>query len=211
MPSLFSERISEASFMLSVSLDGDEVDILVDTKFLGITPVYSGKDPNIDIVAVPGLGSHAFGTWKGDSHEMWLRDFLPKEPVLKDRLRVLIFGYDSALQKNSSTNSFGDYARNMLCVLNVFRSHEKERNRPLIFVCHCLGGILVKTVSSTRSKSAPRKSSLISTRYCAMQLMALMEIERYSSLVLGYSFSVYQTRVLIMQTCVVGEKLEQHA
>ncbi|KAI5800708.1 hypothetical protein FPQ18DRAFT_60296 [Pyronema domesticum] len=146
MPSLFSERISEASFMLSVSLDGDEVDILVDTKFLGITPVYSGKDPNIDIVAVPGLGSHAFGTWKGDSHEMWLRDFLPKEPVLKDRLRVLIFGYDSALQKNSSTNSFGDYARNMLCVLNVFRSHEKERNRPLIFVCHCLGGILVKTV-----------------------------------------------------------------
>lgn len=77
------------------------------------------------IVAVPGLGSHAFGTWKGDSHEMWLRDFLPKEPVLKDRLRVLIFGYDSALQKNSSTNSFGDYARNMLCVLNVFRSHEK--------------------------------------------------------------------------------------
>lgn len=48
MPSLFSERISEASFMLSVSLDGDEVDILVDTKFLGITPVYSGKDPNIE-------------------------------------------------------------------------------------------------------------------------------------------------------------------
>jgi hypothetical protein len=48
MPSLFSERTSEASFTLSASLDGDEVEILVDTKFLGITPVYSGKNPNIE-------------------------------------------------------------------------------------------------------------------------------------------------------------------
>ncbi|KAI5784274.1 hypothetical protein FPQ18DRAFT_105950 [Pyronema domesticum] len=51
-------------------------EVLIDRDFYGITPLYSGAEPSLDIVAVPGLGAHAFGTWKArNEYKMWLRDF----------------------------------------------------------------------------------------------------------------------------------------
>ncbi|KAI5788687.1 hypothetical protein FPQ18DRAFT_236208, partial [Pyronema domesticum] len=92
------------------------------------------------IVAVPGLGSHAFDTWKSQhGFKMWLRDFLPRDRALQNT-RILLFGYRLDLKNNSSRDSIQDYARRFLIQLQHCRC------RPIIFICHCFGGILIKKV-----------------------------------------------------------------
>ncbi|KAI5785331.1 hypothetical protein FPQ18DRAFT_309255 [Pyronema domesticum] len=121
-----------------------ETDATVDTQFLGITPLYRGADPSIDIVAVPGLRSHAFDTWKSQyGFKMWLRDFLPKDKALQNT-RIVLFGYRSDLKDNSSLDSVQKYARRFLIHLQHCRPEIKENRRPIIFICHCFGGHLVK-------------------------------------------------------------------
>lgn len=74
------------------------------------------------IVAVPGLGAHAFGTWKGrNGYKMWLRDFLPKDKAF-EKARILLYGYRSDLKGNTSKDSIQDYARRLLMQLQHVRS-----------------------------------------------------------------------------------------
>ena len=66
-----------------------------DDTFIGITPLYDGGESSVDLVVVPGLGSHALGSFRsGESTDVWLRDFLPKDVPAT---RVLLYGYDSTL------------------------------------------------------------------------------------------------------------------
>ena len=52
----------------------------IDDSFLGITPLYDCRDASVDVIAVPGLGSHALGSFKSsEGSEVWLRDFLPRD------------------------------------------------------------------------------------------------------------------------------------
>jgi hypothetical protein len=75
------------------------------------------------IVAVPGLGAHAFGTWKArNGYKMWLRDFLPSA---FPNARILLYGYRSTLRGNTSTDSIPDYAGRLLIQLQHLRSDEK--------------------------------------------------------------------------------------
>ncbi|KAL8403380.1 hypothetical protein RB594_008580 [Gaeumannomyces avenae] len=101
------------------------------------------SEPNVDIVAVHGLNplnktSHAEATWTvGD--KLWLRDFLPERVP---RARVLIFGYNANVVFNLATAGVGEQAENLLNQLAERRMDNPDR--PLIFVCHSLGGIIVK-------------------------------------------------------------------
>ncbi|KAI5787789.1 hypothetical protein FPQ18DRAFT_413995, partial [Pyronema domesticum] len=121
--------------------------VTIDSHFHGITPLYSGTDPLIDIIAVTGLGSHAFGTWKSRyGYKMWLRDFLPKDKALQNT-RILLFGYRLDLKDNSSRDSIKEYARRLLIQLQHYiysLTVVQERHRPIIFISHCFGGLLVK-------------------------------------------------------------------
>jgi hypothetical protein len=81
------------------------------------------------IVAVTGLAGHAFGSWKSrtQDHQMWLRDFLPAD-LADANLRILTFGYNSALKDSSSTGSLHDFSRQLLDGVNSARAHgEKAR------------------------------------------------------------------------------------
>lgn len=60
------------------------------------------------IIAVTGLGGHAFGSWSYSPRYMWLRDFLPKD---LPHVRVLTYGYNSQLKTASSRNILGDHVR----------------------------------------------------------------------------------------------------
>jgi hypothetical protein len=60
------------------------------------------------IIAVTGLGGHAFGSWAYSPRHMWLRDFLPKD---LPHVRVLTYGYNSQLRMASSRNILGDHVR----------------------------------------------------------------------------------------------------
>ena len=60
------------------------------------------------IIAVTGLGGHAFGSWKsrGGSH-MWLRDSLAFD---LPGIRMLVYGFDSHLGKSDSFQSISSIA-----------------------------------------------------------------------------------------------------
>ena len=63
------------------------------------------------IIAVTGLAAHAYGSWAHSSHDMWLRDYLPKDVV---NARVLIYGYPSQLQGSASSGILADHSSNFI-------------------------------------------------------------------------------------------------
>lgn len=109
------------------------------------------NDPEaIDIVALHGLNGHWEKTWQSDKSTskgggaMWLRDFLPQQIP---HARIMSFGYDSVLLFSKSTSDVGTFAEQLLESLLSMRVNVPE-TRPIIFVCHSLGGIVVKKVRS---------------------------------------------------------------
>ncbi|KAH9237218.1 hypothetical protein K456DRAFT_1830755, partial [Colletotrichum gloeosporioides 23] len=98
------------------------------------------------IVAVHGLNGHREHTWTASGGKHWLRDFLPTD--LPD-VRVLCWGYDSNTHSTSgvSCHYLYDHARELVADLSRKREVTKSRERPIIFVAHSLGGIVVKSVS----------------------------------------------------------------
>lgn len=102
------------------------------------------------IVAVHGLGGHYRSTWEfhqSNIRKLWLEDFLIDQ--LRDAnisARVLSYGYDSAIFTKTVT-SIESEADSLLDRLNLKRYLEPEKRRPIIFVAHSLGGLVVKKVS----------------------------------------------------------------
>ncbi|KAF8245723.1 hypothetical protein K440DRAFT_586597, partial [Wilcoxina mikolae CBS 423.85] len=143
-PPDFAGCLPNRRLELLITIAGNEVELAVDCDFLGLTPLYCSPCATVDIIAVCGVGGHAFGSWRSQSstHKMWLRDFLPKDIP---KIRTLTFGYDAALKDSTSTSSIVDYARQLLLAIhNVRADGEGENRRPIIFVAHSMGGLLVK-------------------------------------------------------------------
>ncbi|KAK2026075.1 ankyrin repeat-containing protein, partial [Colletotrichum zoysiae] len=112
-------------------------------NFEGLTPLYEAEGgADVDIIAVPGLGSHALGSWKSpNGDQVWLRDFLPKEiPTI----RVLLYGYDTVLPGSLSKQSIKDLGNALLERITAFREGDDTNRRPIVFVGHSLGGLLIK-------------------------------------------------------------------
>jgi hypothetical protein len=78
---------------------------------------------NHSIIAVPGLASHALGSFKSrNEHSVWLRDFLPNDVK---NIRVLLYGYDSTLVGGTWNHSIVDLAKHLLESIKVFRYDTK--------------------------------------------------------------------------------------
>lgn len=59
--------------------------------------------------------------------------------------RIFTFGYNSALAFTGSVSKIDDYARTLLERLRARRrEYPDATRRPVIFICHSLGGIVVK-------------------------------------------------------------------
>ena len=56
------------------------------------------------------------------------------------------FGYNSSTAFSKSTADIDDTAADLLNRLNDERISEAEQERPIIFIAHSLGGIVVKKV-----------------------------------------------------------------
>ncbi|KAI9778529.1 MAG: hypothetical protein M1839_008060 [Geoglossum umbratile] len=126
---------------------GHQQHIIIDSHFEGFTPLSSCErdaDHKIDIVAVSGLGSHAFGSFKerGGQH-MWLRDALPGDVP---GARVLIYGYHAKLADSRSFQDLEALASAFRVSLGGIRYQHMNsaRRKPLIFIGHSLGGLIIK-------------------------------------------------------------------
>ncbi|KAI1127171.1 hypothetical protein F5Y10DRAFT_266376 [Nemania abortiva] len=107
-----------------------------------LTPIVDPKEAEIDIVAVHGLNridaeGHASDTWRSGD-KLWLRDFLPAKAP---RMRVLLFGYNSNAAFSSAGAGVEEVVQDLL---NLIMNSREDPDRPLIFVCHSLGGLIVK-------------------------------------------------------------------
>jgi ankyrin repeat protein len=114
----------------------------MDSDFFGFTPLYTPKGSiEADIIALTGLGGHAFGSWAVSPTEMWLRDFLPRDVP---QIRVLIYGYDSRIQKRNSRSILSDFTSNFLLKLTDMRREGRYELRPVILIGHSLGCLMIK-------------------------------------------------------------------
>ncbi|PVH70529.1 hypothetical protein DL98DRAFT_597736 [Cadophora sp. DSE1049] len=98
-----------------------------------------------DVVFVHGLRGDAIKTWS-DGVTCWPRDLLQYDVP---NTWIITWGYDSNIAKLaefSSQNSIFGHAENLLSDLAMKRRKLKEKIRPIIFVGHSLGGLVIKEV-----------------------------------------------------------------
>ncbi|KAK3290170.1 uncharacterized protein B0H64DRAFT_368987 [Chaetomium fimeti] len=137
--------------------------LLLDTHFKGMT-VLNDVDPptthRADCIAISGLASHPFGSWQPrgrDKTFMWIRDALPR---LVPGIRSIIYGYDSSLTRSDSFQSISDIAQSL-----VFRLKSGGWNspsaKPIIFLAHSLGGLVLKEAFVEMADSNAAVSSVL--------------------------------------------------
>ncbi|KAK3294357.1 uncharacterized protein B0H64DRAFT_324187 [Chaetomium fimeti] len=138
-------------------------DLILDVHFMGMTPLSDAKESSYlaDCIAVSGLASHPFGSWQpkgGDKSFMWIRDSLPKH---LPGTRAILYGYDTKLLNSDSFQSIPDLARELINQLQAYGWGTQIR-RPLVFLAHSLGGLVLKEalVQLDRSQDEAYKSLL---------------------------------------------------
>ncbi|KAK4233072.1 hypothetical protein C8A03DRAFT_39245 [Achaetomium macrosporum] len=109
----------------------------------GIKPLCSPAGAIVDIVFVHGLTGDREKTWTArDASEPWPKTLLPSE---LPTARVLTFGYDAYVadwQGVVSQNRIANHAWNLLTSLASYRERDDTNERPIMFVCHSLGGLV---------------------------------------------------------------------
>jgi hypothetical protein len=103
------------------------------------------------VVAVHGLGGDGYSTWTHKkSGQLWLRDFLPESPYFANT-RILTFGYSAKTWitplKTTSRGRTFTFAEELLARLRSLRILRGGKGRPLFFIGHSLGGIVIKKAS----------------------------------------------------------------
>ncbi|CAG7850070.1 SubName: Full=Related to kinesin light chain {ECO:0000313/EMBL:CCA74551.1} [Serendipita indica DSM 11827] len=108
---------------------------------LGFLEIIPGTDPIVDIVALHGLQGHREGSWTAENGIMWLRDLLPND---LPNARILSYGYDADTRSQEcvSTQTIDRHGDSFVKALSRKRSDVPRR--PIIFIAHDLGGIILK-------------------------------------------------------------------
>ncbi|KAI5848526.1 hypothetical protein DFP73DRAFT_629907 [Morchella snyderi] len=94
---------------------------------------------HVDIVAVHGLGSNPDWAWTHGSGTMWLKDLLPG---CFPNARIMAFNHNSKWNRDSPVKSIEHCGKELLDNLNLVRKGVEER--PIIFIGHSFGGIIIK-------------------------------------------------------------------
>ncbi|KAI9736325.1 MAG: hypothetical protein M1834_001211 [Cirrosporium novae-zelandiae] len=124
---------------------GLQHNVIIDLHFLGFTALNDvGKHLHtFDCIAISGLASHPFGSWKHrskDSTFMWLRDQLPRD---LPQTRNIIYGYDTQLVMSQSFQTINDLAISFIVKLKS-SGRSLDSAKPVVLLAHSLGGIILK-------------------------------------------------------------------
>ncbi|KAE9372043.1 hypothetical protein N431DRAFT_482911 [Stipitochalara longipes BDJ] len=115
---------------------------------------------SLDIIAIHGLNGNQLNTWtEPKSQKLWLRDFLPKDV----KARVMVFGYDATAAFGNGVAGIKEHARGLLGGLVERRGRNLEAKRPLIFIGHSLGGLVIKQALVIAEQEMPYKKIYNST------------------------------------------------
>ncbi|KAJ6259918.1 hypothetical protein Dda_5562 [Drechslerella dactyloides] len=139
-------------------------DIYFDCEFLGLTPVYQPDDMDnrtADIIAVSGLEGHPYGSWQGKQEKlMWLRHFPKIEGSTMERLRTITYGWKSNIYAQNLWRdryyNHASYRERFLEELDKLLKCGRDKLKPLIFVGHSYGGILIMDAVVQASKFPDR-------------------------------------------------------
>ncbi|MCJ1466338.1 hypothetical protein MMC07_004957 [Pseudocyphellaria aurata] len=142
--------------------------VSIDDDFIGLTTLFESKTgiTNLDIVVLHGLAGHAWNTFAsphqsdGLKESCWLKDELPT--FLEDQEgkslypRVMTFGYHANIWTNATIDGIDAPVSDLVHSLKVAR--HQDPNRPLIFIGHSLGGIVIKQVVDFMVTSEKQKN-----------------------------------------------------
>ncbi|MCJ1386933.1 hypothetical protein MMC17_010062 [Xylographa soralifera] len=127
-----------------------------DGNVLGLHTVYQP----IDSEPVIDLQGESFDTWRSEGG-LWPRDFLSHDVT---HARVLIYSYSPLLRVQNMPLTVQALGGLLLGEVSKSRKDEISATRPLIFVAHSLGGLVVKSALaySQALKSVDKTSFLVS-------------------------------------------------
>jgi pimeloyl-ACP methyl ester carboxylesterase len=108
-----------------------------DSQTPDLIPIFRSPEPIGDIIFVHGLGGDAYETWGFQAKSYWRDSISIARPDLN--IWSLKYRVEPSDWKGGAM-PLPDRAINILALLDV--QHGKDR--PIIFVCHSLGGLLVK-------------------------------------------------------------------
>ncbi|KAL6717647.1 hypothetical protein ACLMJK_005562 [Lecanora helva] len=142
----------------------------------GIQEIHCPGNADIDIVAVHGLNGDAYSTWTSDKGNVcWLshQDLLPK---YVPNARVLTYGYNANVipmrGRTTSADRILQHAQTLVQELVGERALEGRSEIPIIFLCHSLGGIIVKrALAYSISRTASKISHLHSMYTCTYGIL----------------------------------------
>ncbi|KAK3896546.1 hypothetical protein C8A05DRAFT_48439 [Staphylotrichum tortipilum] len=129
----------------------------------GIKLLHSTAHATVDIVFVHGLTGDREKTWTArNASEPWPKTFLPSE---LPTVRVLTFGYDAYVadwRGMVSQNRIANHAWNLLTSLVSYREKDDTNERPIIFVCHSLGGLVCEdALFTSRQRTEPHLHNVL--------------------------------------------------
>lgn len=118
--------------------------VILDSPFPTSNEPTPGQGPKagVDIVAIHGLNGHYLTTWTDEKSGVnWLADILPN---VAPASRIMSFSYNSVLQFSKSASDVFTFAHQLLEGILAERNTDEEKQRPIVFICHSLGGLVFK-------------------------------------------------------------------
>ncbi|KEY73634.1 hypothetical protein S7711_09675 [Stachybotrys chartarum IBT 7711] len=120
------------------------------TPPLGLRVLHQPQLAGIDIIFVHGLGGHSQNTWakNHDPALFWPANWLPFEPDV-GLARILTFGYNAKWRGSTkSISTITDFAKELLFEMRFAKEEGgadlELGKRPIIFIVHSMGGLVVK-------------------------------------------------------------------
>ncbi|KAL4918886.1 hypothetical protein BDW62DRAFT_59625 [Aspergillus aurantiobrunneus] len=147
------------------------MDLASRIRQFGLNVIYESPDPLVDIVFVHGLNGHPHRTWTSSkTGTFWPVDLLP-EVLTQSRVRILTYGYNAnvtSFTDGASKDRILNHSETLAASLAANRTIKNCSERPIIFVCHSLGGLVVKRAliysrSLTNEKVEHLRSIYVST------------------------------------------------
>ncbi|KAK7403327.1 hypothetical protein QQX98_010916 [Neonectria punicea] len=108
-----------------------------------------GDSGIVEVFAIHGLGSNPSSAWRhgGNGTQVyWLRDLLPKQKGLES-IKVTMLNHQTRRDSHSPEVDFDVFAKMMLDDIE----HLHQQNRPIIFIAHGFGGLLLKRTVNINS------------------------------------------------------------